>query len=240
MVGVEQVGEEPKLRWLRRASAGIMASTSPGGRPELSAPRLGVLGGTFNPPTRAHLALADHASRELRLDEILFVLPETPPHKKQLEASLEDRAEMVLRAIAGSEKFSAAIATHGLFLDIHRALAPHYPPLTRVFFLVGEDAAERILLDWLYEDPAQALEEMFRRFEFAVAQRGKPFAVPADSLTARYATKIHSVHIPAEWETLSATRARERVARGEPIEDIVPSQVASYIANRGLYRGAGS
>ena len=172
MAGVEQAREEPKLRWLRRAPAGIVTSASAGGRPEPSAPRLGVLSGTFNPPTRAHLALAEHASRELRLDEVLFVLPETPPHKKQLEASLEDRAEMLLRALAGSKEFSAAIATHGLFLDIHRALAPHYPPGTRVFFLVGEDAAERILLDWPYEDPAQALEEMFRRFEFAVARRG--------------------------------------------------------------------
>ena len=143
MAGVEQAREEPKLRWLRRAPAGIVTSASAGGRPEPSAPRLGVLSGTFNPPTRAHLALAEHASRELRLDEVLFVLPETPPHKKQLEASLEDRAEMLLRALAGSKEFSAAIATHGLFLDIHRALAPHYPPGTRVFFLVGEDAAER-------------------------------------------------------------------------------------------------
>lgn len=223
--------QKPRLRWLHRAQRGIATS-----RP--AHPRLGVLSGIFNPPTRAHLALAEAAAERLQLDEVLFVLPETPPHKEQPEVSLQDRAAMLLQAITHSRKFSAAITTHGLFLDIHRALAREYPPQVQVFFLAGADAAERILLRWPYQDPAQALDAMFARFEFGVAGRGGSFSVPPDSLAARYSAKIHSLSLPPEYEALSATLARERVARGEPIEDMVPQEIASYIAHHGLYRRA--
>lgn len=214
----------PTLRWLRQVER------------KQGRLRLGVLSGTFNPPTRAHLAMAERAAKQLRLDQVLFVLPEIPPHKVQLEASLEDRAGMLTTAIAGHPEFSAAITSHGLFLDICRALEPHYPVGTQVIFLAGKDAAERILLHWPYADTAAALAEMFARFEIAVAERGGRFQVPADSLAARYVEKIHSLQMPAEWQELSATRARERVSRGEPVADLVPEGVAAVIARRGLYR----
>src|SRR5437879_13843505 len=91
--------EEPRLRWLRRAPAGISVKGADAPRP----PRLGILSGTFNPPTRAHLALAEAALAALELAEVLFVLPEVLPHKDQLEASLEAREEMLLLAIARNQ-----------------------------------------------------------------------------------------------------------------------------------------
>ena len=223
--------DEPTLRWLRHAPAGIAGSNQ-------GEPRLGVLSGTFNPPTRGHLALSERAAEELSLDEVLFVLPETPPHKEELEASLDERAQMLLLALTGHPKFSAAITTHGLFLDIHRAVVQHYPAATRLFFLAGRDAAERILLRWPYENPEKALAEMFARFQFAVAERGGQLLVPADSPAARYKAQIYSVPMPPGYEKLSATLARELVGRGEPIEDVVPKEVASYIALCRLYQGS--
>lgn len=220
---------EPALRWLRRADAALSMAAGGG-------PRLGVLSGTFNPPTRAHLALAATALRALSLDEVLFILPEVPPHKGELEALLADRAEMLLRAVAAEPSLSAALCTHGLFLDVSRALEPHYPKSTRALFIAGRDAAERILLHWPYEDAGQALEEMFSRFEFAVAGRGRDFRVPGNSLAARYAEKIHSFRLPIECETVSATQVRERIAKRESIEDLVPATVAAYIRERGLYQ----
>ena len=217
---------EPRLTWLKRA----------GSRAQGARLALGVLSGTFNPPTRAHLALAREAMAQLALDEVLFVLPEVPPHKPQLEASLEDRTEMLRRTVAGEARLSAGICSHGLFLDQHRAIAPHYPAGTRFLFLTGRDAAERILLHWPYEDPQKALEEMFARFEFAVAGRGGEFRVPAGTPAARYAARIHSFRIPRECETLSATRVREAAARDEGIESYVAEDVADYIRTHGLYR----
>lgn len=233
MSSAEFSPEEPKLRWLRRAPAGITPR-------EARAPgqsRLGVLSGTFNPPTCAHLALAEAALASLALKEVLFVLPEVPPHKKQLEASLDTRAEMLLLAIARNPKFSAAITSHGLFLDIHRAVVPHYPAGTQMYFLTGRDAAERILLRWPYPNPQQAFAEMFARFELAVAGRRGRFQIPPDSPAARYAKKTHPLEMPPGMEELSATLARERVARGESVETLVPKEVADYIAaHQQLYR----
>jgi nicotinate-nucleotide adenylyltransferase len=220
--------QEPKLRWVRRAPEGIAA------RPA-DAPRLGVLSGMFNPPTRAHMMLAGEAMRALRLDEVLFVLPEAPPHKGELEAPLEDRTEMLTRAIAAELKFSAAVCTHGLLLDIHAALAPEYPGATRVFFLTGRDAAERILLHWPYADLQKALATMFARFEFGVAGREGEFRLPPDSPAQRYAEKVHGFRLPAEFEALSATQVRERLTRGESVEGMVPPAVEELIRARGLY-----
>ncbi len=224
--------EEPRLRWLRRAPAGISVKGADAPRP----PRLGVLSGTFNPPTRAHLALAEAALAALELAEVLFVLPEVLPHKDQLEASLEAREEMLLLAIARNPKFSAGVTSHGLFLDIHRAVAPHFPTDTRMYFLTGRDAAERILLRWPYANPQQAVAEMFARFELAVAGRGGGFQLPPGSPAALFAQRIHRLEMPSGTEDLSATLARQRAAREKSIDSVVPKEVGEYIAARQLYR----
>lgn len=237
----------PELRWLRRAPAGIAEWTQAqrgdlkvAATGSLARPRLGVLSGTFNPPTRCHRALAERAREQLRLDEVLFVIPEIPPHKRQLEASLEERAAMLLLAIEDAPHFAAAIASHGLLLDIHRALALHYPAETEVVFLAGRDAAERILLRWPYADPARALEEMFARFRIAVAERGGKFSVPRDSPAASASGgKVDSLEMPAECDAISASAVREKILQGSELGDLVSPRVAAYIAERGLYRRRG-
>jgi nicotinate (nicotinamide) nucleotide adenylyltransferase len=221
--------DAPKLRWIGRARDGIASHSG-------TAMRLGVLSGTFNPPTCAHLQLAEAAARQLALDEVLLVVPEIPPHKAELAAGLADRAEMLRRAVAGQRRFSAAVSTHGLLVDIHYALAPHYPPATREYFLLGGDAAERILLRWPYTHRAEALAEMFAYFEFAVADRGKRFELPAHDLATRYAGKIHSLALPPEWELVSASRARCLAADGASLDGVVVPEVAEYIALHGLYQ----
>jgi nicotinic acid mononucleotide adenylyltransferase len=142
---------------------------------------------------------------------------------------------MLLLAIARNPRFSAALSSHGLFLDIHRAVAAHYPAGTRTYFLTGRDAAERILLRWPYRNPQKALAEMFARFELGVAGRGGRFEVPPGSPAAKYAQKIHPLETPAGTEEASATLVRERIARRQPVETLVPKGVALYIAAHHLY-----
>jgi nicotinate (nicotinamide) nucleotide adenylyltransferase len=214
------------LRWLRRAPRGLADRAG----------RLGVLSGTFNPPTLAHLALAQRALDLARLDEVLLVLPEAPPHKRDLEAPLADRAAMLERLAELDPRLSAAVTARGLFLEIHAAVAPNYPAGTRQHFLAGRDAAQRILLDWPYSDPRQALEEMFARFDVIVAERGGAFTIPVDSLLDRFRARIHTLEMPAEWEGVSATEVRRRLAEGEPINALVPATIVEYIRQRHLYR----
>src|ERR1039458_7945743 len=69
-------------------------------------PRLGVLPGTFNPVTVAHLALAEAALTIV--DEVVFVLPRQFPHKTYSGAAFEQRAELLEMALEGEPRFSAA------------------------------------------------------------------------------------------------------------------------------------
>src|SRR5919202_1815572 len=79
--------------------------------------QLCVFPGTFNPPTRAHLALARAAV--LHADEVLFVLPRVFPHKRYEGAGFADRVRM-LEAAAAEPRFSIAASESGLFIDIAR------------------------------------------------------------------------------------------------------------------------
>ena len=81
-----------------------------GGRPA----KLGILSGTFHPPTRAHLGLA-RAGLEL-VDEVLFVLPRRFPHKRYEGAGFSDRLRMLLAATAGEPRFSVAATGGCLFI----------------------------------------------------------------------------------------------------------------------------
>jgi nicotinate (nicotinamide) nucleotide adenylyltransferase len=219
-------------RWLRRAPGGLVLAHAA----ESQDGALGVLSGTFNPPTCAHFLLAAEAARQLALDEVLFILPETPPHKAKIEAPLEDRAEMLLRAIAGEPRFSAAICDRGLLTEIHQALAPHYAQSLRTVFLVGRDAAERILVRWPYPHPEQAMAEMFSRFEMGVADRSGRFALPGGLPAARYSGKIHALWLPPEAGTISSSRVRAEAGAGIPLEGLVAPEVAAYIKLKGLYK----
>jgi len=225
--GEKQMG----WRWLRRAPGGLFLP--PAGQSRAGA--LGVLSGTFNPPTCAHFLLAAEAARQLRLDEILFVLPETPPHKGKIEAPLEDRAEMLLCAIAAEPRFSAAVCDRGLLTEIHQALAPHYAWSLRMIFLLGRDAAERIHVRWPYPDTKQAMAEMFSRFEMGVADRNGRFALPAGLPAARYSGKIHALWLPPEAGTISSSRVRVQAGAGNSLEGLVAPEVAAYIKLKCLY-----
>ncbi|RMF89414.1 MAG: nicotinate-nicotinamide nucleotide adenylyltransferase, partial [Nitrospinota bacterium] len=218
---------EPQIEIVRKAPAGI--------GPRCRTARLGVLGGTFNPITNAHLGLAREAERAFQLHEVLLLLPRIPPHKALLGAPLSDRLAMMKLAVEEYPTFSVGWASHGLFLDIARGLVRIYPPSTALFFLTGRDAAERVLT-WDYDDPQAALAEMFSRFELIVANREGEFRLPPRPELLPYRSKIHQLHLPPQYDPISATRVRERVARGEPIGEWVPPRVAAYIAQRGLYR----
>jgi nicotinate (nicotinamide) nucleotide adenylyltransferase len=221
---------KPALRWIRpRREAERVA-----------APRLGVLSSLFNPPTRAHLALAAAALRQLSINDVVFLLPVVPPHKKEVAATLEQRAEMLRLALCDIPECSAAICTHGLFLEMARALRECCPEGTQFTFLMGRDAAQRILVEWPYTDREAALAEMFSLFSVAVADRDGSFHFPEDALGRRYADRIARVTLEAEFAEHSSTRARAAAARGEALEKLVPSLVAEYIRAHGLYAAGGA
>jgi nicotinate-nucleotide adenylyltransferase len=188
--------------------------------------RLGILPGTFNPVTTAHLALARAGLGWV--DEVLFVLPRELPHKKFTGASFAQRIEMLRPALAGEPAFSLASSEGGLFVEIAAECRREYGAGVRLWFLCGRDAAERIAA-WDYGQPG-AFAGMLRDFGLLVASRGGGYDPPAEFREA-----IHALELPGQCEAVSATCARQRIARGEPGELMVP-EAARELAVR-IYRG---
>jgi len=197
--------------------------------------RLGILGGAYNPITRAHLLLAHYSKEQCKLDEILFVLPRILPNKPLVAVSIEQRLAMMRLGISGIPYISLGVCTHGLFLDIFTALQQIYPQKPEIFFITGRDAAERILT-WPYDDPAASLAQMFGAFQLLIFERqGKP-KVPQDPLIKKYANRIHTLEMAENLDHISSTKVRQRMTTGQSIEELVPPEVASYIIHHNLYK----
>lgn len=217
---------QPRLAFYRAAPAGV--GIAPRER------RLGVFSGAFNPITLAHVSLAESAVAHYRLDEVLFLLPLAQPHKLIEDAPIDARLAMMALATQHRLDFSVASCTHGLFIDIARAVEQAYPPATRLWFLTGRDAAERILT-WPYPDPEEALNDLFARAELLVADREGRFALPEAAAVRAHAAKIHHLPLPSAYQHVSATKIRTRLAAGDEVSDLVAPLVLTYIRRQQLY-----
>ena len=180
---------------------------------------MGVLAGSFNPPTIAHEELVYAASRHV--EEVVCVVPSVLPHKEFFGAGLEQRLEMLEAADLAAD-FSIASSEKGLFIDIARECRDHYGQDTRLYFICGRDAAERIV-NWDYGRPGVA-EEMFREFELLVAARGGEFEAPA-----KFRDRIHPLQLRSTHDHVSSTEVRERIARGERWEHLVPEGIVEQV-----------
>jgi nicotinate-nucleotide adenylyltransferase len=196
--------------------------------------RLGVLGGAYNPITRAHLLLARYSREQCKLDEIIFVLPKILPNKPLVGVSVEQRLEMMRLGISGIPYISLGVCSHGLFLDICLALQQIYPQKPEIFFITGRDAAERILT-WCYDDPAAALAEMFAVLQLLVFERKGKLQLPENPLIQKYLNRIHTLEMEENLDKVSSTEVRQRMSEGRSIGELVPTEVAVYIQKNSLY-----
>ncbi|MDP8982677.1 MAG: hypothetical protein M3O35_19025 [Acidobacteriota bacterium] len=179
------------------------------------AQRIGILAGSFNPPTIAHVELAQAAGGYV--DEVVCVVPRVFPHKPYFGATLEQRIEM-LEAAGLDVSHSIGVAEGGLFAEIAEECRPHYPEHARFYFLCGRDAAERII-GWDYGEPG-AIERILSEFELLVAPRGGPFVAPPE-----LRERVHSLPIGDGYHEVSSTEVRDRISRGESWEHLVPARI---------------
>ena len=191
--------------------------------------KLGVLPGSFNPPTVAHLELAQAAAAHV--DEVLLVVPSVFPHKDYSGATMEQRVGM-LESAGLTIPHSIAITEQGLFRDIARECREHYPvgpagPAgVRLYFLCGRDAAERIL-GWDY-GRAGVVQEMLQDFELLVAPRGGHFEPPSE-----FRHRIHALELGGQHDSVSSSEVRERIARCQRWEHLVPEPIVELV--RAIY-----
>ncbi len=156
-----------------------------------------------------------------RVDEVLLVVPSVFPHKDYSGAPLEERIAMIESA-GLTVPHSIGVTEGGLFLAIARECREYYGAELHLYFLCGRDAAERILT-WDYGRPGVA-EEMLQEFELLVAPRGGPFQPPVG-----LEHRIHPLEIGGEYDNVSSSEVRERIARGDRWEHLVPESIVERV-----------
>jgi nicotinate-nucleotide adenylyltransferase len=196
---------------------------------------IGILGGTFNPPHRGHLALASHAQAELGLERVLLMPAYSAPHKGEEDDPGPARRLEMCRLAVGSEQAGAGLEACALEIerggpsytvDTLRAIKQSNPE-AELTFIVGADMA-RTLPAW--REP-RTLVELAR---LAVAERED--AGRDDVLRALNPLGARVTFLGMGMLEVSSSQVRERVRDREPIEDLVVPAVAEYIAEHGLYR----
>jgi nicotinamide-nucleotide adenylyltransferase len=222
--------EPPRLVFLRRAAEGI--GVLPG--------TLLCLSASFNPMTVAHAVLVREGSRRVLPQEVLLLLATANVDKHNEGLPLERRFDLLLRFAEPRPRVSVAAVYHGRFVDKLDAIRAAYPDTTRVAFVLGFDTAVRLFDTKYYDDRDASLARLFERSECIVANRGENTPNAVDALLARpevapFAHRIHVVRLPMDLAAVSATEVRHRLSRGEPVAELVPSEILPSLSAWGQH-----
>lgn len=215
-----------------------------------ASPRIGVLGGTFDPVHHGHLDAADAARRALALTEVVLIPSGVPPHKASAaRVSGYHRFAMAALATAGRRGLRVSDLELGssgpsyTSLTLQRLAKAGYAP-SQLFFILGSDAFSDI--EQWHDYPA-----ILRRGHFAVVSRtGTPLAtlrgrlpgladrmqVPNPASTGPFLVGSTAVWlVDAETRDVSSSCVRRRLGAAESITELLPDVVAAYIARHRLY-----
>ena len=186
--------------------------------------RVGILGGTFNPPHMGHLIVADQVCQQLGLDEIRFMPDATPPHVDKKEAIDEKyRLDMVNQSIADNANFKiedAELKRGGISFtyDTMVALKAEHPE-NDYYFIIGGDMVA-YLPKW------SRIDELVKLVHFVGVKR--------TGFEQKSPYPILWVDVPTI--DISSTQIRDKIKEGRSINYLVPKAVSDYIEKEGLYR----
>ncbi len=197
--------------------------------------RIGIFGGTFDPPHVGHLILAQECQSQLKLDRLLWVLTPVPPHKRDRGVTpLRDRLALVQAAIAQDATFELSR------VDIDRP-GPHYAvdtlallrqayPDAQLIYLMGGDSL-RNLPNW-----NEPLTFMWTCNEIGVMRRpGDQIDMQElEGLLPGISQRVYFIEAPLL--EISSSEIRERIAAGQPFRYYLLPSVFHLIEKRGLYR----
>ncbi|MFC2948418.1 nicotinate-nucleotide adenylyltransferase [Virgibacillus sediminis] len=184
--------------------------------------RVGILGGTFDPPHLGHLIIAEEVRLSLSLEEIWFIPSYTPPHKDEAKSSPEHRKKMLAHAIEGNKAFkmeALEIERSGksYTVDTMKELSERYPQ-TEFFFIIGADMVE-YLPNW------HRINELIHLVTFAGVKRS------GYKLDSPY--PVVEVEVPTI--DISSTFIRRRVKEGKTVNYFIPESVYAYMKENKLY-----
>ncbi len=195
--------------------------------------KIGLFGGSFNPPHYGHFELASAFRTEGHLDVLWVLVSPEPPHK----------AEDVLASYQHRLAMASLLFDHTQGIEINRIEedlpAPHFTyqtiqalkdqyPQTTFFLCLGEDSLEHFM-EW--KQPESIISDV----ELLIARRPGVDA-NLEKLPAPWLSRIHFINAPLI--PISSSDIRKRVLAQNPIEDLLPSEIADYIKRHHLYGSA--
>ena len=202
----------------------------------MNAQRIGILGGSFDPPQMGHLILAEYSRESLKMDHILFVpVADHPIKKGEIRLPVKHRLAMLKLAIADNPKFSISR------VDIDRN-GPHYSadtvklireqyPRAELYFVMGGDNL-RSLPTW------ERAQELYDCCRLAVMKRADEDIAASmhDGILPGLSKQVDIVDVPMLSVWLSSTYVVSRLRDGLSVRYLVPEQVLDYISANDLYR----
>lgn len=197
--------------------------------------RIGILGGTFNPPHIGHLICAQEAWLQLGLDRVLLVPAFRPPHKQvEDEPGPRHRLALCRRAVAGDPRLAVSTVEMdrpGLSYTVDTLEELHSSaPDSELFLIVGGDVAAG-LPGW--HEP----ERVLSLARPAVAKRRGTSRSTVDEALTSLPGGERTEFFRMPRVGISSTMVRRRVRAGQPIRYLVPEAVAEYIEEHRLYGG---
>ncbi len=188
--------------------------------------RIGILGGTFDPPHNGHIAIAETAIRKLKLEEVIFVPAKLPPHKSSEKiSSRQDRLAMLRLAVGGKERIEISEIEFdrrgpSYTVDTLAELQKQNPD-DEFYFLIGADNISE-MESW--HQPEKILEMV------KVVAAGRP----GFSAAGKFAAMIESFDMTPV--NISSTIIREKVRSDQSISGLLPAAVEEYILKQKLYK----
>ena len=184
--------------------------------------RIGILGGTFDPPHNGHLIIADEVRETLNLDEVWFIPSNEPPHKDKARANTIDRMNMVKNAIQHNEYFKLNTIEidrlgKSFTIDTMKALKSEHNNCS-FYFIIGADMVE-YLPNW------KNIDALIEIVTFVAVKR------PRYTINTVY--PIIEVDVPIF--DMSSSEIRRRIRNSQTVTYLIPPSVNLYIRKRGLY-----
>ncbi|AIF43366.1 nicotinate-nucleotide adenylyltransferase [Virgibacillus sp. SK37] len=184
--------------------------------------RVGILGGTFDPPHLGHMIIAQEVHQSLNLDEVWFIPSHIPPHKNTTKTKVEDRVNMVQLAIQGNSYFKVNTVELDRFgksytFDTIKALNKEHSSYM-FYFIIGADMVE-YLPKW------HRIDQLIKLVQFVGVKR------PGFSLSSTY--PVIEVEVP-QFD-ISSTFIRNRIKDNQPFSYFTPEGVMNYIKEKRLY-----